>query len=67
LTQINLVYTFDNCVARGATKEQLQDFINRLRRQFSGDPMMMETINELQSRIRKEHEHERSRSNMAAI
>ncbi|MNO32241.1 hypothetical protein D3C76_222270 [compost metagenome] len=51
MTQINLVYTFENCVERGATKEQLQDFINRLRRQFSGDTTMLETINELQSRI----------------
>lgn len=51
MTQINLVYTFENCVERGVTKEQLQDFINRLRRQFKDNPSMLDTIDELQKRI----------------
>jgi hypothetical protein len=51
MTQINLVYTFDNCVKRGATKAQLTDFLNRCERQFINDAPKLAIISDLRKEL----------------
>ncbi|WP_433943507.1 hypothetical protein [Paenibacillus sp. SN-8-1] len=46
---VQLIAAYRNCVARGATKEQLEAFIERCREQWAGDTAMLAVVNGLQN------------------
>ncbi|KAA1180661.1 hypothetical protein [Paenibacillus sp. B2(2019)] len=46
----NLAALFQNCLDRGCTPEQLQDFIDRARRQHKDNPEMLRIIDDLEVR-----------------
>jgi hypothetical protein len=45
-----LATLFQNCLDRGCTPEQLQDFIDRSRRQHMDNPAMLRIIDDLEVR-----------------
>jgi hypothetical protein len=44
----SLTAIFQNCLERGCTPEQLQDFLDRARRQHMDNPEMIRIIDELE-------------------
>lgn len=46
----NFAIVLNNCIDRGCTPEQLQDFIDRARRQHMDNPEMVRIIDELEIR-----------------
>lgn len=46
-----LISAFNNCVDRGATKQQLQDFIDRCWEQWKNDTTMLAVVESLQKQI----------------
>jgi len=46
-----LISAFNNCVDRGATKQQLQDFVNRCREQWKNNAAMLSVVDGLQNQI----------------
>ncbi|MNS38115.1 hypothetical protein D3C72_703550 [compost metagenome] len=46
---VQLIAAYRNCVARGATKEQLEAFIERCREQWIGNAAMLSVVNNLKN------------------
>ncbi|WMT42800.1 hypothetical protein RE628_11235 [Paenibacillus sp. D2_2] len=48
---VQLILAFNNCVDRGATKQQLQDFVDRCRVQWTSNSEMLAVVDGLQNKI----------------
>lgn len=49
--ETQLVAAFDNCIRRKASKEQLQAFVDRCRKQWQGNAAMLAVVESLQAKI----------------